>query len=194
MIRTSIQRNSVIAALILMSLAAKASAQKVMLNLRTNRTHYAIGDSIRFHLSYKNASDRAIWLLPHTEIYPANVFEVKNVRTKKKGEWIRVPGEDSIAWEGYAEEVVRLQPGALVTRTLVAEIHSKLPNFFEDLRTGIFLVFPGSAIRLDSGGQYQVRARFRVSPNHPVHAFLPAGRQIWHGETESNPVVIQIQQ
>lgn len=174
--------------------AALGASQDVKMTLQTDKKLYRVGENIKFHIVYKNTSHRAIWFLPHDEVFPAHVFEIRNIRTNKVGTRIRIGAEASIAFEGYAEEVVRLQPGAQTTRTLDADIQSKLPDFYDDRQIGLFLVFSGSSIRLDGSGQYQVRARFRLSPDHSVHAFLPRSKRLWHGEIESNPIVVQISQ
>jgi hypothetical protein len=174
--------------------AGLGASQGVKMTLQIDKKRYRVGENIKFHITYKNISHRAIWFLPHDEVFPARVFEIKNMRTNKVGAQIHSAAEASIVFEGYAEEVVRLQPGAQTTRTLDADIQSKLPNFYDDRQIGLFLVFPGSSIRLDGSGQYQVRARFKLSPDHPVHAFLPRSKKLWHGEIESNAVVVQISQ
>jgi hypothetical protein len=67
-----------------------------------------------------------------------------------------------------------------------------LPKDYGDQRRGLFLILPASAIRLPSGGKYEVRARFHSSADHPVNAYLIPMKKLWTGDVVSAPVFIQI--
>jgi hypothetical protein len=171
--------------------AAETCAEEVKLTLRCDRDHYRVGDTIKFKIVYKNVSDRSIWLLPQTETYPVDVFTIVKVGDSRRSEKLRF-GEQSVAWDARARDVVKLQPRSQLSRFIIADIRPRLPSDYEDQRTGIFLILPASAVRLPGAGKYEIRAIFHSSPNHPVNQYLPRGAQLWRGDATSEPITIEI--
>ena len=179
---------SVFGALALSSTASAAS--EVVLAVKTDRTSYNVGDTVRFVIEYSNRSNRTIFLLPQSENYAANILDVRDDRggpTEKLHF-----GEASIAWDALAEEVKRLQPGEKTTRVVLAEIRSNLPPWFHDTRKGIFLILPASAIRLPAAATYEVRVRFRSSRDNPVQNYLQPNVKLWEGAATSQPIRIRV--
>jgi hypothetical protein len=170
---------------------ARANAEELQLTLRSDRDHYRVGEDIKFKIIYKNTSNHPIWLLPQTESYPVDALSIKKFGDSRRPQKIRL-GEQSVAWDGLAEQAVRVKPGAEIQRLLQAEVRSNLPSIYEETSEGIFLVLPGSAVRLLGTGDYEVRAVFHSSPNHPVNRYLPSGAHLWRGDVTSNPISITI--
>jgi hypothetical protein len=172
---------------------ARANAEELQLTLRSDKNYYTVGEKIKFEVVYTNRSSHPIWLLPQTESYPVDALSIKKVGDRRRPEKLRL-GEQSVAWEGLAEQAVRVKPGAKIQRLLEAELRSDLPSTYAERNGGIFLVFPGSAVRLRGAGDYEVRAVFHSSPNHPVNRYLPTGAHLWRGDVMSNPISIRISQ
>jgi len=172
-------------------LPAYGVSEEVKLTLRCARNHYKVGDTIRFQIIYTNVSPYPLWLLPQSESYPVDLFRISKVGDAHQPEKFRF-GDQSVAWDARARDVVKLQPQAETVRHVSAAIRSMLPPDYGDSRRGIFLVLPGSAVLLLGSGKYEIQAAFHSSPDHPVSQYLPRGAQLWRGDVVSKPITIDI--
>ena len=173
--------------------AASVHAEQVKIELKTDKTHYTVGENIRFEITYKNVSASPLFLLTESESYPVDALIIRRTNDRRRPEKIRF-GLPSIAWDAVAEDVVKVRPQAQISRRLTAEIRSVLPRDYKDKRRGLFLIFPASAALLPGPGKYEIKAYFHSSPEHSVSAYLSKSSKLWRGDVMSRPVVIDIAQ
>jgi len=168
----------------------KASAAELEIKLQFARRVFKVGEMMPFKIAYKNTSTHAIRFLPEAERYYARVLEFRRLSDNGSGTVIPF-GEMSMDYEGLSQGVVLLHSNETYSRPFNVQIARTLPPSYDDKRAGLFLWFRGSNIQLPGLGQYEVIAKYFCGVNHPVRRYISGKPNLWHGEAESTPIVVE---
>jgi hypothetical protein len=162
--------------------------------LRFDHPTYKVGDHVKAVITYRNASASPIRVVPDLPWYPAARLPMKRIADGREPKII-TPGEmPSLNFEGIAKSASLLRSGASVTDVIEADLSETLPDFYEEKKPALYLVFGGHASKLPGVGVYNVEALIH-SPHDSVIAryvddlFKPP--RLWIGTARSPTVRVE---
>ncbi|MGH7983917.1 MAG: hypothetical protein ACREFF_12335 [Candidatus Udaeobacter sp.] len=166
-------------------------ANQVTATLRCDRARYRVGDEITFTVIFRNVSSNSLRFLPESFVYPADFFAITAMHhpTKYPSKHF---GFLSVDEEERSNKVVLLKPGEACNISIKGKLTKTLPSYFHQPGIGLFLVFAGSAIKLDRPGQYNIKANYQIRGDDPVTFYLRGSPKLWAGQVTSNTIAIDV--
>src|SRR5262249_38324281 len=128
-------------------------------------------------------------LLPEDVWVNAAYLRFKAAATGQTGTVFRLT--DVFDVEGYAKDVVVLNPRQSVERMLTANVSNELTPSYHERQRGLVLNFTGSALVLAHFGRYAVTKKFEQRSDSPVSAYLKPGAPFCDVLAVSSPINVK---
>ena len=175
---------------LIFSRTAQAGSE-LELTIRFSKKVHTIGDTVEFFITFKNTSHQPIRVLPEVGLFSSDLLSIRKLGGGAKAEYVRTPAEPGLDLTALSKYVVLLNPGDSLTRHLSAIVVSHLPEAYEKPKTGLFLDFSNSAIKLPGFGKYEARADYDSTFEHPTGSQLVEDPKLWSGKVHSMPVILE---
>ncbi len=170
-------------------LFAIAGSHDLALSVQVEPQVLKVGDRVVFKIRYINTSNRDLAIIPEGHVYEGADVDFRKVASEKRG--IMIPNlilEYNFA--GLRAALRVLQPGRVYERQIRATVSSRLYKS-KGSRTGLYLLFSDSAVKLPGFGIYNVSAEYAVTDYLKQFCSPKERPQLWVGKIAAPPTLVE---